>query len=1460
MTTLLEASIRPFDDPSKGVETLDFLVVGIGASAGGLEACRKLMDVLPENNGMAFVLVQHLDPNHESLLVSLLASHTKMNVLQIKDGMLIEPNHLYIIPPGAYLSTVKGFLHISPPQARHGARLPFDYFLQTLALDYGERAICLVLSGTGTDGSFGSRAVKAKGGLVIAQEPSEAGFDGMPKSAIAAGAVDFVLPVERMPDALQNYARAIPVAQKPDEKVGLKTNECMPEIIELLRISSAHDFTHYKPGTLQRRTERRMALAAITRNDMGRYLELLRTNPVELGLLAADLLINVTNFFRDPKVFDHLAKTVIYDLVGNHVPDHPIRIWSVGCSTGEEVYSLAMVFQEQIAACKSNAKLQIFASDVDADAVATARDGYYPGTIEADVSTERLARFFTKEKTGYRVSRALRSSVVLSVQNVLTDPPFARLDMISCRNMMVYLRPEAQVKVIAMFHFALRANGILLLGSAETTGDTVNQFEIISKPDRLYRRVSRNRPGELQFPMGGAASPLMPRSRGIELMANRPTTFAELCQKRVLANYAPAAVLINLKFECLYTLGPTDDYLTLAHGLPSNDILAMAREGVRSKLRSAIQMATQDKKRVVVGGGRMTRPDKMVSFSIAVEPLQHVGEDLLLVCFIDEPKPQANAKNPLIPEDVTRVSELEQELVVAKTELELAIRDLEHSSEEQKLINEEASSISEEYQSANEELLTSKEELQSLNEELNALNTQLHETLDRQKTDSNDLQNVLYSTDVATIFLDPKLNIRLFTPATKLLFNVIPTDIGRPLADLHSLAADTTLLADANTVWKTHEPIEREIEAKTGAWYIRRILPYRTREGAVEGVVITFADITTRRHIADALEIAERKAQIANLGKSRFLAAASHDLRQPLQTLVLLHEMLAKAVAGDKAKKLVGRLNDTVGAMTGMLNALLDINQIEAGTVVTEKVMFPINELLQRLAGEFGFNAHAQGLELRVVPCSLEINSDPRLLDQMVRNLLSNALKYTKTGKVLLGCRRRKGTLSIEIWDTGIGIPLVELDAIFDEYHQLDNVARERERGLGLGLSIVKRLGGLLGHRVHVQSIFGKGSGFAIEVHLPFTTPKLLEDTATTTKLAVTNEHPNQNWSILVVEDDPSVCELLELLLQNEGHKVITASDGVKALDIMAGGQFNPDVIITDFNLPNGLDGLQLAAKLREKLRRQLPVIILTGNISTSLLREISALNCVHINKPVKLEHLTDVIRNLLASTQAAVAPQATPPAATKLNGQPIIYVVDDDLQIREAMCSVFVDAGHDAAAFETCEAFLAAFKPGREACLLVDAYLPGMNGLELLQHMRGAGHSLPSIMITGNSDVSMAVEAMKAGASDFIEKPIGSVELIASVGRALEQARDSGKLAVWQDAAADHMAGLTARQRQIMDMVVAGHPSKNIAADLGISQRTVENHRAAIMERTGSKSIPALARLALAAAGSTMVGRKAID
>jgi two-component system, chemotaxis family, CheB/CheR fusion protein len=1111
-----------------------------------------------------------------------------------------------------------------------------------------------------------------------------------------------------------------------------------------------------------------------------------------------------------------------------------------------------MLFREQITAAERSIKLQVFASDVDPDAVASAREGLYPETIEADVSPARLARFYLKEDHGYRVLPELRAAVVFTVQDVLADPPFSRLDLVSCRNLLIYLRPEAQAKVVSLFHFALREGGILLLGSSETIGDLDGRFELISKSGRLYRHIGHGRPGELGFSTRARDGVRVPARPGQGQAPSHQAALAELCRRLVMETYAPAAVLINRKRECLYSLGPTDRYLRVAPGHPTHDLLAMARQDLRTKLRSAIQQASQENARIVVAGGRTTHDGNPRSFSIAVQPVLSESEELLLICFIDEPKDEQKRARPVTPPEVPRIAELEQELEATRAELQGAIRNLEISSEEQKAINEEAMSINEEFQSTNEELLTSKEELQSLNEELTALNSQLQETLERQRTTSNDLQNVLFSTDVATLFLDTDLNIRFFTPATKSLFNVIPSDVGRPLADLSSLAADGALLTDARTVLQTEAPIEREIEARSGAWYIRRILPYRTQDNGVEGVVITFADITDRKHVADALEAAKRQAELATVAKSRFLAAASHDLRQPLQTLVLLQGLLAKAVEGERAQKLVTRLDESLGAISGMLNTLLDINQIEAGSVRAEIVDFPINDLFARLRDEFIYHAQAKRLTLRVVPCSLSIRSDPHLLEPMIRNLLSNAMKYTERGKVLLGCRRYQGMLAIEIWDTGIGIPDQELQAIFEEYHQLDNAARERSRGLGLGLTIVQRLGKLLGHRISVRSRLGKGSVFAIEVTLPRSeaAPQRERHRHGTDDRIV--EGGRRTGTILVVEGDPEVRELLELLLKDEGHHTATTLDGVAALELVARGAVRPDLVLADYNLPRGLNGLQLAAKLREKLHRQIPTIILTGDISTGTLRNIALQDCVQLNKPVKLKELTQVIQRLLPVSQSAARALSPHPAEAATGPtSPTIFIVDDDSNVREAIRVVLEGDGRTVEDYATCEAFLEAYRPGREGCLLIDAYLPGMSGLELLQRLRDAGHRLPAIMITGNSDVPMAVQAMKAGASDFIEKPVGRSELLASVERALEQSLDATKLSAWREEAANRLASLTSRQRQIMELVLAGHPSKNIAADLGISQRTVENHRASIMKRTGSKSLPALARLALAAAGN---------
>lgn len=1191
-----------------------FPVVGIGASAGGLEACARFLDALPSETGMAFILVQHLDPTHKSLMAELLAKHTRMAVAEVADGMQVEPDRLYVIPPGTYLAVSKGALRLTNPLARHGARLPFDFLLNSLAESYGPRAIGVVLSGTGADGSIGVKAVREMGGFVVAQDPEEADYGGMPRSAIAVGAVDLILPAAEIGNAIVHRARQPSTVPQ--------TLDSLPAIVELLRTATAHDFTLYKMGTLKRRIERRMALAGIKGDGMARYLETLRDDTKELDLLAKDLLINVTSFFRDPQVFEQLGAKVIPDLVAAQPIDMPLRVWIAGCSTGEEAYSLAMLFREAIVAAKSNVKLQVFASDVDADAVASARDGLYPHTIKADVSPERLARFFMLEDHGYRVSPELRSTVVFTVQDLLADPPFSRLDMVSCRNLLIYLGPEAQAKVIALFHFALRKGGILLLGNAETIGTVEGQFEVVSKAERLYRHTGRGHPAKVGLSMiAGENSSLATAPAKVNPLV-RQTDLAKLCSRLVMETHAPAAVLINRKHECLFSLGPTERYLRIASGHPSHDLLDMAPQALRTRLRAAILQVGPEKTPVIVAGGKVGR----VPFNLDIRSVQNDGEELLLICFIDMPVREARRGAAALPQDSPRISDLEQELEATRTELQGAIRSLEVSGEEQRAINEEALSVNEEFQSTNEELLTSKEELQSLNEELTALNSQLQETLERQRTTSNDLQNVLYSTDVATLFLDTNLNIRFFTPATKSLFNIIPGDIGRPLADLRSLASDALLSDDARAVLHDLAPIDREIETGGGVWFTRRIMPYRTDDDGIEGVVITFNDITERKRAAKLVDDAKKEAELATVAKSRFLAVASHDLRQPLQTLALLQGLLGKTVQGEKAQLLVTRLDETLGAMTGMLNTLLDINQIDAGTVQPEISRFAINDLLEQLIDEFSYHAQAQKLELRVVRCGSVIETDRRLLEQMLRNLISNAIKYTKRGRVLLGCRRSENTLSIEVLDTGIGIADNQVQAIFDEYHQIDNAARERSRGLGLGLSIVQRLGKLLDLPVRVRSTPGKGSAFAIEVALPQTEMVSVPDSDN----RATAENTHRTGTILIVDDDPEVRTLLELLLSDEGHRTVIAADGVGALTLLADDTIRPDLILTDYNLPNNMDGLHLSARLREKLGAALPIIILTGDISTETMRDVAGQNCVQLNKPVKVSELSATIQRLL--------------------------------------------------------------------------------------------------------------------------------------------------------------------------------------------------------------------------------------
>jgi two-component system CheB/CheR fusion protein len=1559
----------------------DFPVVGLGASAGALEALGAFFDAMPSDSGMAFVVVQHLDPSRKSLMAELLARHTAMKVLAAEDGAPVRPDHVYVIPPAAYLEIREGSLCLSKPKNRHGARMPVDFFFRSLAEDRRRRAICVVLSGAGTDGTLGLRAVKEHGGLAVVQDPKEAGYDSMPRSALTTGAVDLVLAVKDMPQAIIRYCSQSYV-YVPEElaEVGEQADENINDIINLLRSKTAHDFLPYKIGTIVRRIERRMAINYV--DSFAEYLRNLTEDPVEIERLAKDLLINVTSFFRHPESFEVLAKQVLPDLVKRHGTARPFRVWVPGCSTGEEAYSIAMLLIERISAIRSKFELQVFATDVDEDAVEFGRGGVYPESIEADVSAERLGRFFTKEDHSYRVAPELRDCLVFATHDLLTDAPFSRLDLISCRNLLIYLRPEVQERVLALFHFALLDQGILFLGPSEAVGTASHRFVAEFKRERIFRRVGRVRPGEVEFPIGLGRGALAPPTRPRRSLEHAPGNFADLARQALLDAYAPAAVLINQENRGLYYFGPTDRYLRIPPGEASHDVISMAREGLHSKLRVAIRKAIDDDAPSVFTGARVERDGETVRVTVRVQPVPTDGGTLLLVGFIDEPRvePHEQEERTDRRDDASVAEHLERELEATRKELQATINELEISNEELTAANEEAMSMNEEFQSTNEELETSKEELQSLNEELTTLNAQLQETVELQRESSNDLLNLLVSSDIATVFLDASFNIKRFTPAAKKLFNVIASDTGRPIVDLSRKFEDPVFFEDIEAVLADLVPITREVRSDAGAWFNRRILPYRTEDNRIEGVVVTFTDIsvsktaeievndarvyaesivdtvreglvvldrgtkivsanpsvcrifsmtseqaigrdlheladgtidtpelrralqgalaekaliedlridvdlpglgprviaingreilrqsgaeplillaiedvTERQRAHQALSAAKQTAEAANAAKSEFLAAVSHDLRQPLQTLDILQGVLVRKVEDQDVLRIVNDLGATLGAMTDTLNTLLDIDQLENAAIEPEITDFSASELLGRMRDQFADYVRGKGLNLRIVKCDAKVRSDLRLLARIVQNLLSNAVKYTNAGKILLGCRRRGPALRIEVWDSGIGIPDDQLDAVFNKYHRVGAGPREPNSGLGLGLSVVRRMADLLGHRLDVRSTPGQGSMFAVEVPMS-PGEEGLDALPLANRLAARN---GRQVSVLLVEDDASLLRPLRILLELEGYQVITARAGDQARAAVEQHEISPMAAIIDYSVSGEMSGSQFIRGLRKAFGEDIPIIVLTGVVSTLRQRKISELGARYLQKPVRAAELIALLREMLehaglgrSRTEApSVSEPIQPPGEPVASiSRPTVFVVDDDETTRNAMRTLFESVGHRVETFASGEAFLGSYHPGRSGCMVVDIVMPGISGLELLEKLNARGIDLPVVVITGRREVPLAVRAMRAGAVDFLEKPVRNQTLLNSIHRALDQKRRS-KVSTGAKAEIEtRFRRLTRRECEVMALVVAGHANKIIAGRLGISQRTVENHRARVMEKMNARVLADLVRMATA-------------
>jgi two-component system CheB/CheR fusion protein len=905
----------------------DFPIIGIGASAGGLAAFEAFFSGMPADTdpGMAFVLVQHLAPNHKSILTELIRRYTRMQVFEVEDGMAVRPNCTYIIPPNRDMAFLNGTLQLMEPAAPRGQRLPIDFFFRSLAQDLHERAIGIVLSGTGSDGTLGVRAIKGEGGMAMVQNPASTEYDGMPRSAISTGLVDYELPPAEMGAQIIAYVnhafgKSRRAAALPDSKV----EAALKKVFILLRAQTGHDFSQYKPSTVHRRIERRLAVQQIETLD--RYVKYLQQTPAEVGALFRDLLIGVTSFFRDPLAFQALEEQVIPKIFAGKPAGANIRVWSAGCSSGEEAYSIAILLQEHMEALKQNYILQVFATDIDSQAIATARAGIYPASIAANISAERLARFFTAEADGsaYRIHKSIRDLLVFSEQNVINDPPFSKLDLISCRNLLIYMGGDLQKKLIPLFHYALNSNGILFLGTSETVGDFVYLFSALDRKLKLYRRKE-----EIHSMQRADMSRFLP---DIKTMAaalphklGKPTfpvnlSLRELTEQALLQQAAPVGVLVNGQGDILYLHGRIGMYLELVTGEAGiNNILKMGRSGLRRELAIALHKAVGTKDIVRHSGLRVKTNGDFTRVNLTIRPVpvrpklsEGSGPDaaleapLYLVILEEVPSvdpeqaPRAASEQAEVQAAASgidpstginagvdgpgtdvdeRLAALKQELRAKDEYLQATNEELETSNEELKSSNEEMQSVNEELQSTNEELETSKEELQSLNEELATVNTELQTKMVDLARANNDMNNLLAGTGIATIFVDHQLRILRFTPTATRITNLIQSDIGRPVGHIVSnLNGYNSLVADTQGVLDSLIPKEAEVQTTAGAWFKMCILPYRTIDNVIEGAVINFVDISERKETQDALFKANDLLRLAVVLRDAHDAITMQDL------------------------------------------------------------------------------------------------------------------------------------------------------------------------------------------------------------------------------------------------------------------------------------------------------------------------------------------------------------------------------------------------------------------------------------------------------------------------------------------------------------------------------------------------------------------------------------------------------
>jgi two-component system CheB/CheR fusion protein len=1367
-----EAAPQPGERP--------LVVVGIGASAGGLEAFSQLLGALPEDTGMAFVLVQHLAPEHASQLTSLLSRTTRMPVSEIKNRMTLAPDRVYVIPPNTDVTVARCTLRLTSPE-KGGPRLPIDSFLRSLADDRGAGAIGVILSGTGSDGVSGLKAIKAAGGVTFAQDDASAKYTGMPRSAIAGGCVDFVLSPEAIARELTSISRhpyVAPPAAAPPPAVVNTDEDGFARVLELLRRQTGADFKSYKQSTVGRRITRRMVLHRI--GSVAEYARYLEAHPDEGTALREDLLINVTGFFRDPGAFDVLRRKVFPTLMNGRSAKDPIRVWAPGCSTGEEAYSIAMSLFEFAGKTSAPLPLQIFATDASASAIAKARTGRFPESITAEVSPERLRRFFVKPDGVYQVSKLLRDTVVFAEQDLTADPPFSRLDLISCRNVLMYFTPELQKRVLPLFHYALKPNGFLLLGAAESVGTFTELFTLVDKKHRIYAK----RPAPARLPLGTAlgiraTDPHTGAANATNRSGDRDDTLGlqKTADRLVLTRYAPPGVIVNRDFEVLHFRGHTGAYLEPAPGAASHHLLRMAREGLVVELRAALAQAKRTGAPARAEGLRVKDNGGFRNVSVEVVPLPADGgrgaaSPAFLVIFEEaappmpvEPAPPQRGRRAGQATERERAG-LRREIAALRAEqearreyLQSIIDEREAANEELRSATEEVQSANEELQSTNEELETAKEELQSANEELTTVNDELSLRNSELGQLTSDLTNVLTSAGIPLVIVGRDLCVRRFSGATDTLLRLIPTDIGRPIADVQLRVEVTGIDRILAEVIDSLTPHEHEVRDAGGRWHLMRVRPYRTEDDRIDGAVIAFIDVDAlkraqdeaawRRDYAEAivetvrqpllvvdaalrvvtanrafhetfrvspsetagrflydlgagewntpelrrlleeilpqrrsfqdlhvesefgaighrvlvlnglrLEVAqrdlillaiedrtelvtrERQLAVANETKDTFLAVLSHELRTPLTAMLGWARMLASGrLDAERTAHAVEILERNTKLQARLIDDLLDVSRIVAGKLRLEATPIPVAPFVQAAVESQRPAAEAKGLHLEVAidEEAGHVLGDPDRLEQVVGNLVSNAVKHTPSGgRVEVRCRRLDSRIEIRVRDTGAGIEPDLLPHLFERFRQSARAPAGTSAGLGLGLAIARDLVELHHGTIRAESE-GAGRGATFTVELPLTAEVPVPETLRSKPPALSEltSAALRGVRALVVDDEPDARELIATVLEHCGADATKVASTSAAFEIL--GRERPDVVVSDIGMAVE-DGYAFVRRLRAlpaESSGRVPAIAVTAyGRSEDRERALEAGYDAHLAKPIEPAELVDTVARLTGQSR----------------------------------------------------------------------------------------------------------------------------------------------------------------------------------------------------------------------------------